>query len=522
MVPLPPLSRRLVATSALAAALLLASCARLPERPNVLIVTIDSLRADRVASPGRATTPHLDALAAEGLLFTAAVTPRAKTTPALASLHTGLYPHDHGVRDLAMPLNRGVPLLAESFRRDGYRTAAIVGSFALRTDQAGLARGFDAWVEDLPEVRGVAPLEVRERGARSLTDGALRALGLATGRSADGAGPTRPFVRRDRPWFLWLHYADPHGPYEPPPEHVVEPDAAEPLEPSPGSTDPGDRAPSIAPWNAHGARLADGRIDAAHARALYDGEVRHVDAQLGRLLDALRDADLLAGTLVVVTADHGESLGEHGTWFDHGEDTYDATCRVPLVVALPDTLDAPAEARTGVRDAPVSLADLAPTVLELAGLRPLRSTLGRSRVVGVSRAEQMLGGEPPRRGRAVFCETLERSEEARALETKAVRLGDWKLHRRFELFVSPQELGKKQLARAADELYDLRADPGERVDLGAAVPPDAPWDELQQELDRFVAADARFAELGAELQRRRERLERVDPDTLRALQALGY
>ncbi len=501
--------------------LVAAGCARLPEQPNVLIVTIDSLRADRVASE-RATTPHLDALAEQGLLFTAVQSPRAKTTPALASLHTGLYPHDHGVRDLAMPLDRSVPVLAESFRRAGYRTGALVGSFALRREHAGLERGFDLWVDDLPETRGAPPRQVRERGARSLTDGALRALGLTGERPFDGAGPSRPFVRRDRPWMLWLHYADPHGPYDPPPEHFVAPERAEPLEVDEAAVDSRGRAPSFAPWNVEAARREDGRLDAALARALYDGEVRYVDAQLGRLFAALEGAGLLEGTLVVVTSDHGESLGEHDTWFDHGADTYDVTCRVPLVLKLADTVEAEPAARTGVRDEALSLADLAPTLLDLAGLPALRASPGRSRVRGSSRAESALDREGRDRPHPVFCETLERSEEARALETKAVRLGTWKLHRHFELFVSPQDLGQKQLARGADELYDLEADPHELHDLRASLPESAPWEELQRELDRFVAADARFAELGAELQRRRERLERVDPETLRALQALGY
>jgi len=198
-----------------------AACVREPERPNVLLITIDTLRRDRVSVFGspRTTTPNLDRLAEEGLLFTHCQSPRAKTTPALASLMTGLYPHDHGVRDLTMPLAADVPVLAEAFHRAGYRTAAIVGNFVLKDELSGLARGFDVWVEDLPDTQGVPPDDVPQRTARSLTDGALAALGL--GPAQEAAGPARPFVRDDRPWFLWLHYMDPHGQYAAPDRHRI-------------------------------------------------------------------------------------------------------------------------------------------------------------------------------------------------------------------------------------------------------------------------------------------------------------
>ena len=123
------------------------ACTRAPERPNVLLITVDTLRADRLSSLGslRATTPCLDRLAAQGLVFTHAESPRSKTTPAIVSIFTGLYPHDHGARELLMPVAPTIPLLPQRFRDAGYRAGAIVGNFVLKDEHSGLQRGFDQW-----------------------------------------------------------------------------------------------------------------------------------------------------------------------------------------------------------------------------------------------------------------------------------------------------------------------------------------------------------------------------------------
>src|SRR6185295_17879839 len=180
-----------------------------PHGPNVLLIVVDTLRADRLTSR---TMPALDRFAQGALRCSHAESPRAKTTPAVASLLTGLYPHDHGARDLTTPLPEPVPTLAEAFQRAGWTTAAIVGNFVLRHDFTRLSRGFDTWVDDLPDASGVPPDDVPQRRARSLTDGALVALGLQP-------PPAAPAAEPGRPWFLYLHYMDPHGAYDPPAEH---------------------------------------------------------------------------------------------------------------------------------------------------------------------------------------------------------------------------------------------------------------------------------------------------------------
>ncbi len=242
------LSRRALSAGALVA--LLATCGPAgPRRPDVLKIVVDTLRADHLSAWGyaRPTSPRLDALAADALRFTHAQTPRAKTLPAVASLLTGLYPHDHGVRDNATRIPVGTPLLAEALAGAGYRTSAVVGNWVLQDARSGLARGFSRWDDSLPDLDGVPPDGVPQRRAASLTDAALAELQRLT------AG--------DQPWLLYLHYMDPHGLYDPPPEHRLFDGAPpEPL-PEPGPPDaPHQRR--VAEFNVPpDCRLPDGRID---------------------------------------------------------------------------------------------------------------------------------------------------------------------------------------------------------------------------------------------------------------------
>lgn len=503
--------------------IVLAACSRAPERPNVLLITVDTLRADRLSaatgSP-RVTTPRLDALAAEGVLCTHASTPRAKTTPALASLMTGLAPHAHGVRDLMTPLALEHATLAERLRAAGWRTGAIVANYVLRARFSGLERGFEQWTEDLPDTQGVPPEDVPQRTARSVTDGALTALGLAP--HSGSAGPNTPFAREGEPWFLWLHYMDPHGAYEPPQEHrVFHADAPQPIAPS-------DRV-HVADYNVpNDARLADGRVDAARVVDLYDGEVHYVDAEIGRLLDALRARGLLANTLVVVTADHGESLGEHDDWFEHGRDACEGCVRIPLVVRFPDSAP-PERRRAGARcDADVALTDVGATILDALGLpadlgaghataprsRADPRSIGRAR----SRLDALLGRARPAE-HPVFGERVDRADAAGVVQHKTVRLGRYKLVHRY---ATPARAdGAPELLSEA--LHDVDRDPREEHDLlrdGGAD--EAPVAELRALLCAFTAADARFAALAEELARERKRLEANDPEALRILKGLGY
>jgi arylsulfatase A-like enzyme len=494
-----------------------AACGDAPRRPNVLLIVVDTLRADHLSTFGyrHPTSPALDRFAERAARFPHASTPRAKTTPAIASLMTGLYPHEHGVRDLLRPIDATLPLVSESFARAGYRTGAIVGNYVLQDAHSGLARGFETWVEDLPDQGGVPPHAVPERRAGSLTDGALVALGLAPAAEPGAAGPRGPLGAPGESFFLYLHYMDPHGAYDPPADlRVFEPG---PVELIPAEADLPPHAFQrlrVAEYNVPAEAIsAAGTVDAARVRALYDAEVHSVDRELGRLFEALERAGLLEDTLVVVTADHGESLGEHRYYFEHGLYAYETTNRVPLLVRGPGI--AP-----GTHTADVSLVDLAPTLLELCDLAalappagaPAEGPRGRSFAALLTRGTGL--GE-----RAVFSEKVERADLAGSVQIKAVRLGRWKLLWR---------LARREVAAEAvpellsEELYDLERDPGETENRIGSPPAEAPLELLRAELERFTAADKGLLRLPEELQREREQLEREHPERAEMLRRLGY
>ncbi|MGE0816873.1 MAG: sulfatase-like hydrolase/transferase [Vicinamibacterales bacterium] len=288
----------------------------LPDRPNVLLITLDTTRADHLGSYGYASagTPNLDRLALDGVRFARALSPVPLTLPAHASLMTGQDPYRHGVRNNGhFVLPDDVPTLAARFSAAGYETAAFVSAFVLDR-QFGLARGFDVYDDALdPPAVESAGLELERRGDRTAS---AAAAWLAR----------RPQAPR-RPWFLWVHFYDAHDPYVPP-----------------------------APF--------DGRYSAMP----YDGEIAFVDAQVGRLLQA-SDIQQAAPPLVIVAGDHGESLGEHGE-STHGLFLYEGAIKVPLIVAWPGIL------RRQVVDTAVRLVDVAPTLAGLAGIE-LGPTDGR-------------------------------------------------------------------------------------------------------------------------------------------------
>lgn len=281
------------------------------ERPSVLIVTLDTVRADRMGFLGspRGLTPILDRLAARAVVFERAYAQAPMTTVSHATLLSGTYPQYHRVNDFGVPLAASVPYLPALFRTAGYRTGAFVGSLILEP-QAGIAAGFDRGFDTYDagyHVRRGSEDRYRsvERRADEVVDRALRWL-------ARPAGP---------PFFLWVHLFDAHAPYDPP-----------------------------APFAAR------------HPSAPYDGEVAYVDRAVGRLLEALDKRRGLEDVLVVIASDHGEGLGDHGE-DTHGVFLYDATIHVPLLIQLPQGRSAGVRVKSRVR-----LVDVAPTVLQASGL----------------------------------------------------------------------------------------------------------------------------------------------------------
>lgn len=284
---------------------LLAACSKEPQRPNLVLVTLDTTRADALGCYARrpGVTPRLDAFAAEAIVFERARSVAPLTLPAHSSMLTGLYPPRHLVRDNGIaPLPASARTAAEELAAAGYDTAAFV-SAAVLDHGWGLAQGFQRY-DDPPE--GAAGVHLEERAGPQTMQRALDWLAQR---------------ERKRPFFAWVHLFEPHAPYAPPKEF----------------------------------------LEQAHGDA-YLGEVAAADHEFGRLLDALRASGELEHTLVIVAADHGESLGQHGEP-THSVFCYEPTIRVPLLVRLPQ------QRRAGERSgATVSLVDLMPTLLAAAQL----------------------------------------------------------------------------------------------------------------------------------------------------------
>ena len=290
-------------------------------RLNLLLVTLDTARADRLGCYGYtpARTPRLDRLAAEGIRFERAYATAPITLPSHASLFTGLYPFEHGVRNNGnFYLSDRYETLATTLKAQGYRTAAFVSAFILDR-RYGLARGFDTYDDRMEGAQPqVLALEAERRGDRT-------ALALSRWLEAGAAEPT--------PFFAWLHLYDPHEPYRPPPP-----------------------------------------FREVFASRPYDGEIAFDDAAVASILDKLGTTGLLDRTLVAVVADHGESLGDHGEE-THSMFVYESAIRIPMILWRPGRLPAGVVVRE-----PVRAIDLAPTLLELLGAPALKAPHARSLV----------------------------------------------------------------------------------------------------------------------------------------------
>ena len=297
---------------------------------NVLLISIDTCRADHLSCYGytRLATPHVDALARDGVRFTSVITPFPMTLPAHCSMLTGSYPETHGVQGNFAHLAASNVTLAKAMRSAGYQTAAFVGGFPM-SSQFGVGQGFETYDDQFPVPKS-AGLE-RERKAEEVSR-----LGMAWLNS-----------HGSQPFFLFLHYYDPHYPYDPPP-------------PFPET---------------------------------YDGELAYVDGWIGKVIDKLRDLGLYDNTLVVLVGDHGEGLSERGE-LEHGFLIYQNTLRVPMIIRVPG---GPSGARV---DENASLVDVVPTVLGFTGLKPAKQ------VQGIDLSGWAMGAPGSKARRPLYSESL--------------------------------------------------------------------------------------------------------------------
>lgn len=386
-----------------------AGCGRPAPAPtghNVVLITIDTLRADHLSSYGyrRKTSPFLDSLAARGTLFSNAWAAASWTPPSMASIFTGLYPRSHGVIHGQMDAARGkvmeqqmlvadFPVIAAHLAANGY-TASGISTNLHMTESNGFARGFHRFAN----------------------------LGFSRAPAANRAFEEMlPEIRDSRPYFLWIHYFDPHDPYYPCRPWI------------------NDYHPEKASYRRYSHKtmkklremIAEIRADPAAPgilRDLYDSEINYTDDHIRDLVEALPDP---GNTLIIVISDHGEEFLERGE-LGHGSSLFQEQIRVPLIVVPPGVRAAQ------VNEDPVSIVDIFPTVCAAAGIPAPPGLPGRSLL------DPAAGGE-----RSIFAE-LSRARAARQQES--IRRGDWK-------FVLRGGRGERRA------LYDLVRDPGEKKNL---------------------------------------------------------
>ncbi|HLX75906.1 MAG TPA: sulfatase-like hydrolase/transferase, partial [Terriglobales bacterium] len=397
---------------------------------NLLLVTIDTLRPDHLGCYGdrQARTPNIDALAADGTRFEHAYTPVPITLPSHTVIMTGTYPMYSGIHDFSgNRLNPQQPTLASILRQQGYATGAVLGS-AVLDHRFGLNQGFDFYYDHFDFNRlEDANLDLMKRPGNVVVDQAMQWLAGNSG----------------KPFFLWVHLYDPHTPYQPPP--------------------PFDREYQSRP---------------------YDGEIAFADQQLGRLLRFLKERHLYGRTLIVLTGDHGESLGEHGEK-THGFFIYDTTLRIPFMVKLPA-----GERHVAAVAQPANTLNLMPTVLEALKIPPPADAQGASllpTILGKPR--------PPEVSTQLYSESFLPLLHFDWSDLRGIQVG------KYHFIDVPKP-----------ELYDIDADPGELHNLYSQKP------AIAQELKAQLEAMEKKYTAGAH----QAQSIPLDPVLMERLKSLGY
>jgi arylsulfatase A-like enzyme/Flp pilus assembly protein TadD len=405
-----------------------AFCTEREGLPNVLVITIDTLRADHLGCYGYkdAHTPNLDGLAGEGVRFERAYTPVPITLPSHTVIFTGTYPTASGIHDFSA--NRLGPqsnTMASLLKDKGYTTGAVVAS-AVLDSRFGLNRGFDFYYDHFDFNRlEEANLDEMERPANAVADVAIDWLGQNAGKR----------------FFFWMHLYDPHAPYKPP-----------------------------APY------------DAQFRESPYDGEIAFADAQVGRVLQFLKSKRLYDKTLIILSGDHGEGLGEHGEK-THGFFIYNSTLHVPLIVRVPG-------AKPHAVSEPVTTADILPSLLEEISL-PIPA-----QVQGTSFAAALEGKDSTHaNARGLYAETFLPRLHFNWSELRGIQF------ERYTFIEAPKP-----------ELYDLEKDPKELQNLFDQKK--AVATELRSKLSALIRADTPSTELAEKMP--------LDPALLERLKALGY
>jgi len=479
----------------------------LPAGSNLLLITLDTLRADHLSSYGypRNTSPVIDRLVAEGVRFAQPSVQWPKTGPSMASIFTATYPKDNGiVRRIGIPLPCRFEMLAEELRRQGYSTHAVVANGALASDFY-FDQGFDTYIETWKlEPDGAAD----PNRAEAVTGLAIGLLDRLSRERDEG-----------RPFFLWVHYLDPHAPYSPPGEWSERFQGDEHWSPEPKvliSDKPDQQMYGIGR-----SQVLDGHDELAYYVARYDAEIAYNDAQVGRLLEAMTERGLLEKTLTVVTSDHGESLGDHHYYFDHGRFGFQTCLKVPLIFHYPGVLEPRVDER------PVELIHLAPTLLEAAGKELPHGVWMQGRSLTPRLRGRSSGPRDPAEGAGG---SLVEPSFAEHRAGYAFAEAGWEVNNRWQKVVRDDRF-KLIYAQSPPEqrwiagegvrfaLFDLERDPGETVNVAEEHPQD--FERLQRVLWQWENAEPFPVEVGPLTEACGEE-RTMEDETRKLLESLGY
>lgn len=444
--------------------------------PNVVLLTVDTLRPDHLGCLGysRDTSPYIDRLAAEGVVFSETITAAGRTVQSFPSILTGVYPQEHGLRYEGQmhDVLEGRLTLTRALRDHGYDAFAITQGL-----NVGLHRDFEVYDPDIYLDPDGKKIYLPTRNDREASRKAVQWL-----RSRRGS---------DRPFFLWMRYNAPHWPYDAPAPYTEMFDE----EYGGGHSFNEPERPGVE----KGAiifgveRLPPREVE--HAIAHYDAEIRYADRAIGDLLEAIDTMGMRENTIYVVTSDHGESFGEHDYFFEHGAYLYEPTVRVPLIISAPGRLPA-----GRVIESQARTIDIMPTILDIAGI-PFPAVLRGTSLVSRTRN----GGD--RSGPPAYSESGRNFYPENPRQYIGGIAGKWRMLRssRYKVILIPKD------PEPIWEVYDLQADPGETVNLIERMPEEAA--RLQTALLDIVASDPG----------RDDRDEPPLPDELREhLRSLGY
>jgi arylsulfatase A-like enzyme len=440
-------------------------------RDNLILISIDTLRADHLGAYGypRDTSPRIDAVAGQGALFTQAQVQWPKTGPSIASFMTSTYCAVNGSRALRIRLDDKLVTLAEVLRDAGFHTAAFIANVNVGR-YFNFTQGFEEVHEMWDHSGG---LRTQNTGTTFLSNDEIAARVVKWLRA-----------RHDQRFFLWVHLLDPHGPYVPP-ESMAARFVHDDLFAARPEIVPPARIPEY--------QRSEVLKSLADYIAAYDAEISYSDAAVGTILDEVDTLGLRKRTLLVITADHGESLGEHDYYFNHGQYAYDACTRVPLILRHPTWIN------PGLRvDTPVALLDLVPTVLDLLDVTP---KIPVSQFQGQSLRPWLQGDVMP--PTPVFTES--RSGQC------AVRSGRWKY------IVDPRQSTPEVPVVANRQLYDVQTDPMETRNLAAELP------DVARECEALLARWAQLMQwAGKSFHSEQVPDEAIDQAVLEQLHSLGY